>query len=369
MLRILFFIPSLAGGGAEKVLVNTVNNLDRQKYDITVHCLFDVGVNKQFLSPDIKYKYTFKYSFRGNTKILKLFSPEFLYRWMIKDKYDIVVSFFQSPTTRIVAGCQDKDVKLVQWIHNEFHDRRKILKCYRNEGECVRLQKRFDANVYVADTVKSCYMAIFPDLTNKNVVLYNVVESDDILKKASEQVENSLFDRPITLISVGRMVAQKSFDRLLNIAYRLSKVGVDFKLLLLGTGDLESKLKVQVSQLGIDDRVVFLGYKTNPYKYVKNADLFICSSLHEGFSTAVTESLIVGTPVVTTLCSGMKELLGDNEYGVITENSEDALFEGVLKVLSDKEQLQYYKIQAKNRGETFITQNTVKEISFFLDNL
>lgn len=369
MKKILFFIPSLAGGGAEKVLVNMVNNLDKTKYDVTVKCLFDVGVNKQFLSSDVKYEYVFKKVIHGNTKILKLFSPEFLYKKMIKGKYDIVVSYFQSPTTRIVAGCPDKDTKLVQWIHNEFHERKKIAVCYRNMEECVSLQKRYDANVYVANTVKDIYLKTFPELKKNDRVLYNVVESDVIIKKAAEPVENDLFESPITLVSVGRLVPQKSFDRLLNIVNRLDKAGFSFRLLLLGSGELENKLKEQAKTLGIENRVTFLGYNTNPYKYVKNADLFVCSSLHEGFSTAVTESLIVGTPVVTTLCSGMEELLGDNEFGLITENDEDKLYEATARLLSDKEFLNHYKEKAVERGEKFSVANTISEIDKFFTEL
>ena len=79
MKKILFFIPNLMHGGAEKVLVNLVNNLDKDKYDITLQTIFDVGVNKQYLNEDIKYKYVFKKLFRGSTTIFKLFSPKFLY--------------------------------------------------------------------------------------------------------------------------------------------------------------------------------------------------------------------------------------------------------------------------------------------------
>ena len=84
-LKILFFIPTLMHGGAEKVLVNLVNNLDRSKHDITLQVLFDVGVNKKYLKDCIKYKYTFKKLFKGSTAIFKIFSPVYLYNHIIKD--------------------------------------------------------------------------------------------------------------------------------------------------------------------------------------------------------------------------------------------------------------------------------------------
>lgn len=373
MKKILFLIPSLAGGGAEKVLVNMVNHLDCKKYDITVQCLFDVGINKQYLASHIHYKYVFKRIIRGNKHIFKFFSPRFLFNRFVKEDYDIVVSYFQSPTTRIVAGCPNPKTKLVQWVHNEFHDRKKITSCYRSDLECMELQKRYDANVYVANTVKEIYLGTFPELreNRENIVLYNVVESDVIRERSLEPVaEQEKFTHKITLVSVGRMVPQKSFDRLLRVARKLKNDGFDFGLILLGTGELEDKLKEQSRELKLEDTVSFLGYQTTPYKYVRNSDLFVCSSLHEGFCTAVTESLIVGTPVITTMCSGMVELLGNNhEYGIIVDNDEDALYEGVRELLQDDEKLLSYAVKAAERGKQFITEQTIAEIERFFDEL
>lgn len=145
--------------------------------------------------------------------------------------------------------------------------------------------------------------------------------------------------------------------------------GLDVRLLLLGTGELEETLKKQVRDLRLEKNVEFLGYKKNPYKYVKNADLFVCSSLHEGFSTAVTEALIVGTPVVTTVCSGMEELLGQNEYGLIVDNDMEALYKGVKKVLNNRRILEELSVKAFERGKKFNVVETTKQIEDFLDTL
>ena len=373
MKKILFIIPSLAGGGAEKVLVNMVKHLDRHKYDITVQCLFDVGVNKQYLASHVRYKYVFRKIIRGNIYLFKLFSPKFLFNHIIKENYDIVVSYFQSPTTRIVAGCPNSGIKLIQWVHNEFQDRKKITSCYRSDAECIELQKRYDVNVYVANTVKDIYLGTFPELRygRENHVLYNVVESDVIRERSMDLMpEKAKVARKRTLVSVGRMVPQKSFDRLLRVVKRLKNEGFDFEMLLLGTGELEEKLKKQSRELQVEDTVSFLGYQTNPYKYVRNADLFVCSSLHEGFCTAVTESLIVGTPVITTMCSGMEELLGLNqEYGIIVENNENALYEGIRRLLKDEAMLSAYTEKAAERGKQFSTEQAVTEIERLFDAL
>ena len=368
--RVLFFITSLAGGGAEKVLVNMVNHMDKRKFHVTIMTLFDVGVNKEFLSKEIEYKYVFKKVIRGNSKLFKLFSPEYLYKHMIKDDYDVIVSYFQGPTTRIVAGCPNKNTKLVQWIHNEFHSKERIAVCYRNINECILLQKKFDATVYVSKTVRDIYLNTFPEIKKNDFVLYNTVESDEILSLSQEEIkEKELFNADINLVSVGRLVPQKSFERLLSIVSKIHNAGYDVKLLLLGTGEKEQELKKIARDLQIENIISFLGYKKNPYKYVKNADLFVCSSLYEGFSTAVTESLIVGTPVVTTLCSGMKELLGDNEFGLITDNDKQALLKGILNLLNDRQLLLHYKRKAIERGLMFDAQKTTAAVERFFEEL
>ena len=119
MTKILFLIHDLGEGGAEKVLVNLVNNMDTSQFDITVMTLFDVGVNKQFLSPNIKYRTCFSKMIRGNSHLMKLLSPQQLHRWLIKDEYDIEVAYLEGPCASVISGCQNTKTKLVSWIHIE----------------------------------------------------------------------------------------------------------------------------------------------------------------------------------------------------------------------------------------------------------
>lgn len=114
----------------------------------------------------------------------------------------------------------------------------------------------------------------------------------------------------------------------------------------------------------------FWGYQTNPYKYVSKCDLFVCASHAEGFSTATTEALIVGTPVCTVNVSGMQEMLGkDNEFGVIVENDEEALYRGIKTLLDDSSLLKHYKEMAIQRGKEFSTSKTVNAVQEMLIRL
>ena len=105
----------------------------------------------------------------------------------------------------------------------------------------------------------------------------------------------------------------------------------------------------------------------NPYKYVAKCDLFVCASYAEGFSTAATEALIVGTPVCTVEVSGMREMLGsNNEWGIITQNNDEALYQGIKQLLDDPKLLQHYKRQAIIRGRDFSTVKTVQAVEQML---
>lgn len=369
MKTILFLIPSLGGGGAERVLVNLVNNLDKTKYMITVQTLFDVGVNRNYLNKHVEYMPGFCKQFPGNTKVLKILSPKSLYRLLVKRRYDIVVSYLEGPTARIVAGCPFDDTKLVNWIHVEQHSMKTAAHSFRSVEETRRCYERYNKTICVAETVKKDFLSIFP-MIQECEVLYNTNEDAKILNMAKENIDGVMFSDEINIVSVGRLRAEKGYDRLITAHKRLLERGIKHHIYILGTGSEESNLKEMISVHGVASTFHLLGFHTNPYKYVSKADLFVCSSRREGFSTAVTEALIMGVPVVSTLCSGAKELLGDNnEWGIVTENSEEGVFDGLYRMLVTPGLLEQYREKAKERGKFFSKNNTVKAVENMFDNL
>lgn len=371
MKKLLFFMPNLLGGGAEKVLVSLVNNLDRTKYDITVMTLFDVGENKEDMSPYIHYCSCFKKIIKGNTYLFKLFGPEFLCKCFVKEDYDVIVSYLQSSVTRILSGYKGNG-KLICWIHNDYKTEAPLLRLFRNRRELVKAYNRYDEIVFVSKACRNSFEGLFPEITTPKTVLYNTIEDQRILSKGCEMIDERIYDKNwINLISVGRFVEQKAFDRLFRIMGKLIyKDGLKVRLYILGKGPLEKFYVDEIKKNKVEDYVFLLGYQRNPYKYVKQADLFVCSSLHEGYSTAVTEALILGTPVVTTDCSGMDEMLGNNEFGVITENNEEALYLGLRTILIDSERgiLQKLKVVAEKRGRDFSKDRLLAQTEIFIDD-
>ncbi len=370
MKRILFVIHDLGQGGAEKVLVNLVNNMDTSKFDISVLSLFGGGVNEQFLKSQIKYRAVFPREIPGNSKLMKLLTPKQLYKLFIRDEYDIIVSYLEGPTARVVSGCPNNNTKLISWIHVEQHTKEKAIASFRSFAEANKCYNRFNLNVCVSRDVLKDYTSIFR-LNNSSTVLYNTVESKDIMLKSCENISEIDFSQEeIKLIGIGTLKTSKGFDRLIRIHKRLRDYGFPVHTYILGKGTEYDNLLLLSKKLNVEDTVSFLGYQTNPYKFVANCNLFVCASHAEGFSTAATEALIVGTPVCTVEVSGMKEMLGENdEYGIVCDNDDESLYQAIKDLLDNPEKLKYYKEQAKIRGRDFSTVKTVRAVEEMLESL
>ena len=368
--KLLFLIPSLKHGGAEKVLVNLVNNLDREKYDITVLTLFDEGVHKKSLMPHITYRSFGRHQFRGNTYLFKCFSPTFWWKRIIGDaRYDVAVSYLEGPTSRILSGCTDQRTRLISWLHSELNTPQLAAQGFRSVREARSAYRRFDRVVAVSQNVRECFLRNL-GIERPIDILYNTNETEQIQEKAQIPVEDARFrtgDVP-AVCSVAKLMKTKGFDRLLTAHKHLLDEGISHRVYILGVGEEQGFLENQIKKNGLENSFLLLGFSENPYQYVANCDLYVCSSRREGFSTAVTEALIVGTPVVSTDCSGARELLGENdEYGLVVENSEEGVYQGMKRMLSNPALRAHYKKQARLRGSFFSRERTVKAVEEMLD--
>ncbi len=365
--KVLFVIHDLGQGGAEKVLVSLVNNMDRTKFDVSVCALFGGGVNEQFLEPDIHFRAVFSHEISGNSKLMKLLTPKQLYKLCVRKRYDIVVSYLEGPSARVVSGCPYHETKLVSWIHVEQHTKEWAVGSFRSFAEAEGCYNRFDRTICVSKYVLDDFNAIFK-VTHLSEVLYNTVESRVIIEKSREAITEVYFNSgEIKLIGIGSLKETKGFDRLIRIHKRLCEAGLPVHTYILGKGPERDNLIKQTQDLDVSNTVTLLGYHTNPYKYIAKCDLFVCASYAEGFSTAATEALILGVPVCTVEVSGMKEMLGENnEYGIVVDNDDDALYNGIKRLLDDPDLLAHYKRQAEIRGKCFSTEETVRAVEDML---
>lgn len=369
MIKVLFLIHDLSHGGAEKVLVNLVNNIDKSQFDVTLMALFDGGVNRQFLHEDIKYKYCFKRTIRGNSKFMKIFTPEFLFEKLIRDEYDILVSYLEGVSARIIGGSHS-GAKKICWIHCTMNSKKQMAKAFRNYKEAISCYESMDQMVFVSKGVQSAFERFIPNLKGTNVI-YNTNETDEIIKKAKEPLQKSavsLFqNNDFKICYVGKLTKTKGIERIARIHVKLRKHGYKVHTYVLGTGEEEENIRNYIEINNCSDSFSMLGFQVNPYQFIKKCDWYVCSSFAEGFSTAATEALILGIPVITTNVSGMSEMLGDsNEYGIIVDNDENALYEGIIRVIEDRKLTAFYRMRAQERGKYFSKEQTVKAVENFL---
>ncbi len=352
MKKILFLMEDLGGGGAERVLINLVNHMDREKFDITVMTLFDKGVNADSLDKDIRFIDLNKPKFKGIKTVYKFLPKKLLFKYNIKENsYDLIVAYMTGVPTFVAAGAKGKKIA---WVHGEF------IKSFNTFG-LKHIYDKFDAVIgvsqHVCDTVNNVIKTSI-----KAEVVYNTNDFERIIRMSAENDISLPKTHGTVLSTVGCLEATKGYDRLINVCKRLKEDGFDFTLQIIGKGRDMDALQQQILFYGLSDTVKLLGYQINPYVFVKNSDLFICSSRTEGLSTAVTEAVILGVPVVSTDVSGAKEILGkNNEYGIVTENSEDGLYSGIREMLSDPDKRRHYAEKAKERAAFFATEKTVNE--------
>lgn len=371
MISVLFLIPTLDRGGAENVLVNLVNNMDQSKFRITVQTLFDKDSQKDRLRPGIEYRSFLYRQFHGNSRLQARLPAGLLYRLIVGKRYDIVVSYLEGPTAHILSGCPYGDTKKVAWFHVEMDRDRQFSAGFRSKEAALAAYRAFDRVVYVADSVKNSIERVAGQPFEHSHVLYNTVNTAEIKQKAQEDIPDSCFDAACrNIVSVGRIIPAKGYDRLVRIHKRLIEEGYPCRFFILGEGSDRKELEQFLLENGLSETFTFLGFQENPYRFVSKADLFVCSSRREGFSTAVSEALVLGVPVVSTNCSGAYELLGkENAYGIVAENDEDSLYSGIKRLLDDPALLAHYREKALERGRHFDTVHTVRAVEEMLLSL
>lgn len=366
---ILFVHPDLRGGGAEKVLVNLLNAMDTEKYDIHLLTYFKEGVNRNDLSPAIKQRYIFKKVFRGWSVLQKLLSPRQLYRLFIKEKYDVIIAYLEGVPTRMVSGCPHEHTKLISWLHIDLKNFG-IEKIYRSISEMKQCYGKFDRVVAVSNRALESFFE--QGFLNRKYgeVIHNVVDTALIIANGNRAFsEPILSEDRINICSVGRLTRQKGYKRLLQAFSKIVPQHPKIHLYLIGTGELKEELEKQVATLKINSYVSFLGFQQNPHQIVSKCDLFVCSSYEEGYSTAVTESVILGTPVLTTECAGMDEILDKGETGMIVENSSEGIYDGLQRLLSQPELLQGYRNKTQSKSASYQSNNNAQKVETLINTL
>ncbi len=363
VIRIIFFIESLSGGGAEKVLRNLVNAMDQSKFDITVQTLYREDA-ESYLAPGVHYKYCYPAKSRANELRMRAEAASGLtYPLHIKGDYDIEAAYLECGATKIIAGSTNKNALKLAWVHCDLQNR--IGDSAAFAAATKKYYAKYDYAVCVSENVRQSFEKLYGS-TVHTAVVYNTVDDAEILSKAAEPLPPDVSKRKLTIAAVGRLSAPKNFIRALAAHRRLLDEGVDHDLWIIGEGEERPMLENYIHENHLEESAKLLGFRENPYCLMNAADLLVCSSVYEGFSTFVTEGLILGKPIVTTDVSGMRELLGDSEYGLVTANDDEAFYEGVRRMLTEQGLMQAYAKRAKQRGKDFSGVKLARDTEEFL---
>ncbi|AFR35616.1 glycosyltransferase [Riemerella anatipestifer] len=376
--KLLIRIGSLRHGGAEKVLVTFLKNLPPDKYEVDLLLNLYSGkylqevpswVNVLYLNKgemittnrlqDIPQK-AFRVIYQG---ILKKF-PKLLYHFILKGKkYDIELAAIHGFRDEVLNSPLKQSKKII-WIHNdlrktEFHN-------YTDDE--IRKFFGYDKIMVISEYIQKDFESLAQSETEKNKIvrIYNPLDTQEILNKSKvEELSKPMLP---TFVSVGTVFPQKGFDRLLKVHKRLLDEGLPHRVQILGDGyDFDNIQKLK-TELGVDDTVDMLGFTDNPYPYFKNADFYILSSRYEGYPTVLFEAITLRKNIIATDVSGVREMLLDGELGFIVDNSEEGIYHGMKKALTNPQHFQTYQEKLKDYQMPFSLTNSVEKIMQILDS-
>lgn len=393
--NVYFLIGTLSSGGAERVVSNLTLSLpNRFKSKIVLFSNFEID-----------------YSYKGDLIVLDERKPKSVFQKLkyfllriqeinkLKNEKGIFISFLEYPNLlNLITGKRNTAIISVRNHMSTKHS--KGLKAIFWKWTIKYLYPRANLIVAVTNEIKNDLIVNFGLPTDLIKVINNPYDLDQIDKLSREPLEekyNDIFDKP-TLISVGRLENQKGYFHLIRIFKSLKENNPDAQLVILGEGRLKQQLINLSKNFGISDSVHFLGFKKNPFKYIKRADAFVFTSLYEGFPNALSEAMACGIPVISTDClSGPREILAPDEpldkiidynidknrFGILSPvfskvddhyndelNTEELVYLNKLQLLLDNREIStHFSMQSLNRIKDFDSTIIMKQWEGVFDGL
>lgn len=375
MKNILFFMETVDFGGAETVFTNIIKNINKSKFCIKVVTERDHELFTDEIKAAVPYDCFIKAERSAvrdfwNKIVIKLslvLSEKNIRKYFIRGNYDVEVAFCEGYSTKIIGNSGKKNCKKIAWVHTDVIKNPWSEKIFGSAEEEKKCYEKFDAIVCVAETMKESFIKKY-GMAEKVHVLYNPLDFESVIKKSAEKTDFNFGDG-MKFVLAGTFIKIKGFDRFVKVCKRLKDDGELFSALIMGDGEEKENIKKIIAETNLGDTVKILDFQTNPYKYIAHSDVYVCSSYAEGYSTAVSESVALNVPVITTECSGMREIFGKNECGIICENSEDGLYNAMKKVLNDPSLLKKFSAEEKKRANDFSLKKRMKAIEDFIESV
>lgn len=317
MKQILFVLPNLRGGGAEKLNINLANYFINKNYNVTIIILNNKNDYKELINNKIKI-------INLNSKRLMSSIPMLVYNFFTINPSYTLTSMWPLTSISIISWLlSGKKGKLFASEHNMLSIA--SIKELKISSFKVWLSITLTYNfcnkvIAVSYGVKNDLYKISRLIKKKVSVIYNPISFN-----YNEHIEDNQIkweESGFKILNVGSLIKQKDQKTLIE-SFKLVLREVDAQLIIIGEGDLYSDLKNQINELGLHNKIKILPFTKNLYKFYEEADLFVLSSLWEGFGNVIVESLEMGTPVVSTNCqSGPSEIINSTDFGELVPISD-----------------------------------------------
>jgi glycosyltransferase involved in cell wall biosynthesis len=359
--KILLVIPSLAGAGAERVLVLLSQYLDRNKFTPLLIIFEETNNFWGELPPDLKIiclrkrnRYDFFRLIKSLAKIIKDEEPDLIISFLTYTNYITILArhFSKKVTALFLTEHSNLTLALKQtnipWI----------------KGFLVRLlYPKATRIICVSHGTQQDLVTNFHIPAEKCLVINNPVDIVRVMDLAREDVLHVWFQQDVPIIcTCGRLTVAKNFPLLLE-ALKLALSEQPLRLVILGQGGDRSKLETYAKTLGISNQAAFLGFQPNPFKYMAKSTSFVLSSSWEGFGNVIIEAMACGVPVISTNCpSGPEEIITDGENGLLVPvNDARALASAMLRLLRDETLRKRLSEAGQKRAEDFRVDRIVRK--------
>lgn len=364
MKKYLFIDGPLGGGGAERVLIDILRNFDYSQYSVDL-CLLCPGGSLEKEIPEqvnvIHLWPSYTLSFRLANHLSKDLGINCLLkkklRDKLEDKYDVVISFLEGMPLKLhtLSGLHGRHYS---WVHCDLFKFPYEADQFR-KGEELKMYEQMNAVICVANDTERSFHKRFPGLQTTTRVIYNPIDFEKICQMADEEnIINKLF----TVVVVGRLTPQKTTDRVVRLAARLKQENIlDVQFQIIGEGELRHELEEQIRELAVTDMVSLLGFKQNPFPYIKAANMLLSSSMAEGFGLVICEAMVLGVPVMSTETDGPREIL-QNEYGLLCQHDDESIYQAFMQMYTNADLRKSFAAKAEKHVEHFRVENTMREI-------
>lgn len=374
MKKILFMCINMNIGGTEKALLTMLNELDSNKYNITLLMLEQYGDFLNEIPNFVKVKYVNEYK---NIKPFIKDPPKLLVKGLIKDKkymtgiftggiyvvsklirnmnyyykyilrnvkkldeeYDLAVAY-AGPMDFITYFVLNKikAKKKAQWIHFD------ITKIGFNIKFAEKNYKKFDKIFVVSEEGKEKLINMIPALKNKTEAFFNIISCN--LIENMGKFEKGIYDSndELKILTVGRLSEEKGQDLTISVLSKLKKEGYKVKWYCIGDGPSRQRFKDKINKLNLEENYILLGCKLNPYPYMKNCDIYVQPSKHEGYCITLGEARCFNNPIVTTNFTGANEQIKNGVTGLVCDISEEGIYNAIKRLLDDKDLYNNIKI-------------------------